>query len=210
MSAVLTPPQPATQTPRLARGPAAGLRPYRWTIAEYKRLYHGGFFEGLNTILLHGEVYIMPQPSPPHETAVGLVEDWLRTLFTSGRHVRSQKSFDVGTDSDTGPDVAVVPGATRDYTTAAPTTADLVVEVFLTSLFKDTTTKAELYATAGVPDYWVLDLENRRLLVFRDPEPLPAGLGATAYRTRLSFGPTDAVAPLAAPHAAVAVADLLP
>jgi hypothetical protein len=61
-----------------------------------------------------------------------------------------------------------------------------------------------------VPDYWVLDVDGRRLLVFRDPEPLPAGLGATAYRTRLAFGPDEAVAPLAAPGAAVRVADLLP
>ena len=48
------------------------------------------------------------------------------------------------------------------------------------------------------------------LLVYRDPEPLPAGLGATAYRTHTVHGPDDTVSPLAAPHAAVRVADLLP
>ena len=53
-------------------------------------------------------------------------------------------------------------------------------------------------------------MEGRKLLVFRDPEPLPAGLGATAYRTHSVHGPTDTVAPLAAPHATVKVADLLP
>ncbi len=74
----------------------------------------------------------------------------------------------------------------------------------------DTTTKAELYATAGVPDYWVIDLENRQLLIYRDPVALPAGLGATAYRTHLAFGPNDSVSPLAAPTASVKVADLLP
>ena len=60
----------------------------------------------------------------------------------------------------------------------------MVVEVSHTTLFTDTTTKAEWYATAGVPDYWVIDVENRKLLVFRDPVPLAAGLGATAYQTR--------------------------
>ena len=78
------------------------------------------------------------------------------------------------------------------------------------SLFFDTTTKAELYATAGIPDYWVIDLENRQLLVYRDPVPLPAGLGATAYPTHLTFGPNDCVSPLAVPTASVKVADLLP
>ena len=48
----------------------------------------------------------------------------------------------------------------------------LVVEVADSSLTLDTTTTAELYATAGVPDCSVVDLENRKLLVFRDPEPL--------------------------------------
>ena len=78
------------------------------------------------------------------------------------------------------------------------------------TLFFDTTTKAELYATAGVPEYWVIDLQNRRLLVFRDPVPLPAGLGATTYRTHLTFDPADSVCPLAAPAVTVRVADLLP
>ena len=91
-----------------------------------------------------------------------------------------------------------------------PTTALLIVEVARSSLFVDTTTKADLYATAGVADYWVVDVDNRQLLVFRDPAPLPAGLGATAYQTRLTFADTDTVSPLAMPTAAVRVADLLP
>ena len=69
-------------------------------------------------------------------------------------------------------------------------------------------TKAELYAEAAVPEYWVIDLPNRRLLVFRDPAPLP--VGGHTYRTHLTPGPADAVSPLAAPAAVVKVADLLP
>ena len=108
------------------------------------------------------------------------------------------------------PDSAVVPGSPRDYHGRHPTTAALVVEVADTTLTTDTTEKAERYVTAGVADYWVLDVDGRRLLVFRDPAPLPAGLGATAYRTCLALGPADTVAPLAAPNNPVAVADLLP
>jgi Uma2 family endonuclease len=60
-----------------------------------------------------------------------------------------------------------------------------------------------------VPEYWVLDLTARELTVLRDPQPLPKGLGATAYRTRLTFRVGDHVSPLAVP-ASVAVAELLP
>ena len=86
----------------------------------------------------------------------------------------------------------------------------MVVEVADTSLFIDTTTKAELYATAGVPDYWVLDVTNRQLHIFRDPLPLPAGLGTTAYRTHQTLNSTDTIAPLAAPNHIITVSDLLP
>ena len=118
--------------------------------------------------------------------------------------------FDIGTRNDPGPDLAVVPGTIRDYSSQTPTIALLIVEVADSSLDLDTTTKTELYATANVLDYWVVDLENCQIIVFRNPEPLPAGLGATAYRTRIVFQATDFLSPLAAPNASVRVADLLP
>jgi len=152
----------------------------------------------------------MPQPKPPHDTALTAAYEHLRGLCPAGHYVRNQQSFDIGTDNDPGPDLAIVPGNFRDYATLPPTAALLIVEVADSSLFTDTTTKAELYATANVPEYWVIDLEHRQLIVFRDPQPLPKGLGATAYKTHLTFGPSDRVSPLAAPQATVPVGDLLP
>ncbi len=119
-------------------------------------------------------------------------------------------AFHVGTRTDPSPDLVVVAGARRDWQGKTPATAALVVEVADSSLTIDTTRKAEQYATVGVPEYWVIDLVNRRLLVFRDPVPLPEGLGATAYRSHVTLNPDDTVAPLSAPAAAVRVADLLP
>jgi Uma2 family endonuclease len=172
-------------------------------------LHGSGLFADVKTMLLDGEIYAMPSPNPPHDIGLELTAIYLRATFPVGHFVRVQMGFDVGTRHDPSPDLAVVVGSVRDVT-QTPTAALLVVEVSESTLFMDTTTKAEVYATAGVPDYWVLDLENRRLIVYRDPEPLPAGLGATAYRTRQTLGPTESVAPLHAPTAAVTVADLLP
>jgi Uma2 family endonuclease len=81
-------------------------------------------------------------------------------------------------------------------------TADLVVEVTDSSLDFDTNQKRLLYARASIRDYWVVDINGRRLLVFRDPQ-------AGDYATQHALGPADAVSPLAAPAAAVRVADLL-
>lgn len=119
-------------------------------------------------------------------------------------------AFDVGSRNDPGPDLAVVSGSRRDLADRQATSAVLIVEVADSSLDLDTTTKAELYATAGVPDYWVIDLASRKLLLFRDPVELPAGLGATAYRTRKPLLPDDDVSPLANPAAIVKVRELLP
>ena len=187
-----------------------GPRPYRWTCDEFHDLCDRGGFRGHRVILIDGAILEMTQPNPPHNLSLGLADDWLRTVFTTGYHIRNQMALDVGTENDPGPDLAVVIGSRRDYTTRQATTAVLVVEVADSSLSLDTTTKAEVYATAGIEDYWVIDLENRKLLVFRDPVPLPAGLGATAYRTRLTLDPTDTISPLAAPTATVCVSDLLP
>jgi Uma2 family endonuclease len=221
MSAVLTPPLPvAAPTPApLSVPPAAPPtasavqpppQPFRWTLKQYRELGKTGLFNDKKTMLLNGVLYVMVMPAPPHDTALSLTAAWLATVFTTGFYIRNQMGFDIGEDTDPGPDLAVVPGSIRDYSTVTPTQAVLIVEVADSSVFTDTTTKAEKYATAGVPDYWVIDVDRRELVVFRDPVPLPAGLGATAYRQRNTFGPDAVVSPLAVPAASVKVADLLP
>ncbi len=185
-------------------------KPYRWTIAEYRELDKIGLFNDVKTMLLDGEIYVMPMPSPQHDTALAKVEDYLRRTFTEGFHVRSQKAFDIGTRNDPGPDLAVVPGTVDDYTEQHPTAAILIVEVSVTSLASDTSTKAELYASARVPEYWVLDVEGRQLHSSRDPVAQPAGRGANAYRNQQTFGADDTVSPSAVPTASVKVNDLLP
>ena len=218
MTAVLTPPRtvaitpsaPSVVTPPPAAVPQPPPQPHRWTLKEYRALGDTGLFHDKKTMLLDGVLYVMGMPKPPHDTALGLTEDWLRSVFTAGHVVRIQMGFDVGEDTDPGPDLAVVLGDRRTYAQQMPTSAVLIVEVAESSLFTDTTTKAEKYATAGVPDYWVIDLDNRQVIVFRDPAPLTAALGANAYRRRHTYAPTDTVSPLAAPNATVPVSDLLP
>ncbi len=107
----------------------------------------------------------------------------------------------LGQDTDPEPDLAVVPGRPRDYA-GHPTTAALVVEVADSSLDFDTNDKRRLYARVAIRDSWVVDVNGRRLLVYRDPQ-------AGDYATQQALGATDAVSPLAVPSATVRVADLL-
>lgn len=206
MSATLTPPAPAAPTPIVPFVP----RPFRWDVATFHAVNATGAFAGRRPMLLRGVLMEQGPMNPPHATAVDLTVDVLRSIFTTGWRVRGQTPLVLGLETDPFPDVAVIAGGPRDFSSAHPTTAALVVEVSDTTLATDMTEKAELYATAGVADYWVLDVVGRRLLVYRDPLPLSPNLGAVAYSTHLTLGPDDTVSPLAAPHSQVKVADLLP
>ena len=108
------------------------------------------------------------------------------------------------------PGIAAVVGNPRDYRDAHPTAAALVVEVADTTLQFDRVEKASMYAGAGVRDYWVLNLVERVLEVYRDPESRAGSPFGYAYRRALRLGPDDRLAPLAALSGPISVADLLP
>lgn len=183
-----------------------------WTRAEYHRAGELGLFGPEERLeLIAGEVIrkVSPQKSR-HATTVSCVNEALRAVFASGWVVRVQLPLAIGDDSEPEPDVAVVRGAPRDYLDEHPTTAALVVEVADSTLRFDRTTKAGLYASAGVPEYWVIDANDRVLEVRRDPAPKPGAPFSHEYTTLTRHGVEDTVSPLAAPHAKIAVADLIP
>jgi Uma2 family endonuclease len=186
--------------------PPADPRPWKWTREQYYKLGELGFFDGRRVELIRGEIVEMSPKNWSHVVGCRKTAESLERAFAGIGWVSRQEPVNLS-DSDPEPDVSVLPGRVEDYADH-PTTAALIVEVAESSFFYDTTTKAGLYAEKGIPEYWVLDLENRRLLVFRDPAPIPAG--GASYRTQKVFGPADSVSPLAAPSASVAVADLLP
>jgi Uma2 family endonuclease len=124
--------------------------------------------------------------------------------------VQTQSPIDLGELSDPEPDVAVIAGEVRDYTAAHPTTAALVVEVADTSFTYDRTTKASLYAKAGLAEYWIVNLVERQLEVYRHPVADPAALFGFSYAEVTRLAATALVTPLAAVSTTMAVADLLP
>jgi Uma2 family endonuclease len=205
MSAIVTPPAPAApNTPP----PVGGPRPLRYTVEQYEKLGKAGFFTERRYQLIRGEIIDMGDQGPRHFTYVDLAVEVLKAAFGPSFYVRNAGPISL-TDSKPEPDVSVVPGKRFDYATKHPGTALLAVEVSDTTLNYDLTTKAELYATAGIPEYWVLDLDGKQLHVFRDPAALPPALEATAYGTHLTYAPGDTVTPLHAANS-VPVADLLP
>lgn len=200
-------PLPAAALPVVAR-PSFTPRPLLWTVADFHRVGETGVFDNRRPVLIRGLILEQGMMNPPHALGVELVTEALRVAFGSRWRFRGQLPLVLGLDTDPMPDVAVIAGGVRDQGSVHPTMAVLVVEISDTTLALDLTEKAELYATAGVPDYWVLDLAGRRLLVLRDPAPIAAG--GSAYRTQQTLGPTESITPSGAPNATIKVSDLLP
>jgi Uma2 family endonuclease len=193
----------------VARMAATRIRTRRWTRQEYERLIDLDVLHEDDPIeLVEGRLVVAEPQHDPHARSVELVAEALRSAFGGGWRIRVQLPLALGLDSEPEPDVSVVRGSPRDAPAGHPTIADLVVEVADTSLRLDRGPKARVYAYAGITDYWIVNLVDRVVEVYRLPGG--AGSGRSGYRSVARLRPEDAVAPLSMRHARIPVADLLP
>ena len=186
-------------------------RTRRFSRAEYDRLIDLGVFQpGEEIELIGGELMVAEPQSAAHYTAIVKTARALEAAFGPRWYVRSEGPIGLDDDSEPEPDVAVVAGRPEDYSRAHPSRPVLSVEVAESSLAADRQRKGSLYARAGLTDYWVLNLVDRVLEVYREPAADAAAPFGWRYTSNEVF-PADArVTPLAAPGASVAVSALLP
>jgi Uma2 family endonuclease len=186
-------------------------RPYRWTKDEYYRMVDAGLFLERRVELIDGEVVEMPAQFNVHAAAVTLTEDALKRAFGPKYWVRVQMTLDLSPHSVPDPDIAVILGSPKGVTGRAnPSSALLVVEVSESTLSYDRNVKAGIYAAAGIADYWIVNLVQKQLEVFRRPAPAAAAKLGWQYAPKKIYDPGDSVAPLAARKSPVAVADFFP
>ena len=183
----------------------------RWRRVDYERLVDRGVFEpGDRVELIDGLLLVSEPQSSLHYTAIRLVEQALERAFGEGWYVRAQAPIALDDASEPEPDVAVVRGGVRDFAASHPVDPVLVVEVAISSLAFDREHKASLYARAGRPEYWILNLIDRVLEVRRRPASEPSAPYGWDYAFVDVLGPTERVSPLAAPTIQIPVGDLLP
>jgi Uma2 family endonuclease len=168
-----------------------------------------GLFHGQRTELIEGEIMVMSPQNWPHSSTVDRVGEVLRRVLGTGVWVRSQMPMNFGAASDPEPDVSVVVGQRDDYTDH-PTTALLIVEVSETTLDYDRGRKASLYARVGVTDYWIVNLVDLQVEVYRQPGPDATQFYGHGYGSQTIHVPGETITPLAFPQIGIPVADLLP
>ncbi len=150
---------------------------HRWTVADFRALAEDqpGFE---HAELIRGVVVDKEMKTPLHNYLVKALYDFFQQTARPGHVVRQEASLLLA-DSVPEPDVAVVRGEEKDFRLVHPTTAELIVEVAVTSLAADRE-KAALYAEAGVGEYWIVLAEARQVEVYRRPE-------AGAYLERRTY-----------------------
>jgi Uma2 family endonuclease len=135
--------------------------------------------------LLDGWIVPKMTRSPLHDLALGLAEDEIERRLSSLWFRRSHSAVTTA-GSEPEPDLAVIRGRRRDYDThhPGPRETGLVVEIADSSLVQDRAVKGPLYASAGIPIYWIINLADRQVEVYT----LPSGPAPTpGYRQRQDF-----------------------
>lgn len=175
------------QTPTPA-GPSLGDL-YRFSVEDYERLVScGGLDEDAPIELLDGVIVKKMTRNPPHAACCGLCMRALADILPEGFLVRKEDPVRLPPLSMPEPDVAVVRGEERDFVARHPGPADvvLIVEVADSSLDRDRGPKRDLYAQAGIPSFWIVNLVDRRVEVYSDPRD-------GAYATTSVVGDGDSV-----------------
>ena len=182
----------------------------RWKRLEYERLVDLGVFEGDPVELIGGQLIVAEPKGSPHATAVGMANDALRAVLPPGWIVRVQDPLALDDESAPEPDIALVRGSRADYRHAHPARPALAIEVAQSSLSFDRQQKGSLYARAGVQDYWIVNLVDGVLEVYRDAAPDASAPYGWRYRSLQTLSPPALVAPLVLPSSPIPVAALLP
>jgi Uma2 family endonuclease len=193
---------------------------YRLTLRQFEMMIGAGVFGDERVELLNGIMVAKITASHPHTYAVAALGELLRAALPRTEwSVREEKSVRLGSRSRPEPDVAIVRGPWTEYAHKPPTEHDvsLLIEVSDSSYAEDTDRKRRLYERFGVPEYWVVDLQNRQVevftleqrtfgppMVFTESEEIPITLDGRAYGRIAVSGlltppPPPAPAPVPAP-----------
>jgi Uma2 family endonuclease len=189
-----------SQTPLLE----APLIPAKFSLEQYHRMIEAGLLDDAPVELLNGVIVEMSPEGEPHAYSSHEAAKYLVRILGSLADVRQAKPITIpASGSEPEPDIAIIQDLGQEYRQHHPYPENIfwVIEYSYSSLKKDLDPKAKVYASAGIPEYWVINLRSMELVVMRDPVD-------GEYRSQVTLA-QGIVNPLAFPHMAIAVSSLL-
>jgi Uma2 family endonuclease len=175
----------------------------KWSLQSYHRMIETAILDERNVELLNGEIIEMSPECATHSFYCSEVGEYLRHILGDRTKVREAHPITLPNNSEPEPDIAIVRNRSTLYRDRHPYAEDIfwLIEVADSTLAKDLSVKKDLYADAGIEEYWVINLQASELIVFRK-------LSIDGYQSVNSFS-SRAIAPLAFPDIRLDIQQLL-
>jgi Uma2 family endonuclease len=177
-----------------------------FTVDEYYRIYQAGVLNEDDRVeLINGEIVYMSPTGTKHATCVDRLNHILMSQLIDRIQLRVQSSIQLPPNSQPQPDLALLKRKADFYVSAHPTPADiyLLIEVADSSIAFDRNVKIPMYAAAGIPEVWLVDVEAQSIEVYRQPE-------SDSYAEIQIFKPGESIGLQSFPDVQVPVAEVLP
>jgi Uma2 family endonuclease len=177
----------------------------RWSVDDYHRMIAAGILTPSDRVeLLDGQIIEMVPQDPPHASNTSSLGNDLVLLFANRAWIRTQLPITLAPHSEPEPDIAVVRIDERRYRDRHPIPADifLLIEIADSTLQSDRSHKAKIYAAANIPEYWIVNLKQQQVIVFRDPQ-------TDGYQTTQILSAASQIAPLAFPDIVIDLQNIL-
>jgi Uma2 family endonuclease len=206
------PPQviPSVQVPLAPSQPERPLpRLHRWTPEQYVKMIKAGVFEDCRCELIDGEIFDMAAQNNPHVFGISRTTRVLLAVFDETWWVTIQSTVRLPRGDMPDPDFAIRPGPGSADNDVQPLPL-LVIEVSDDTLLSDQVIKSSMYAANGIQDYWILNVRDRQLEIYRDPMPDETRRHGYRYASINTFAAGAKVSALAKPETEIEVARMLP
>jgi Uma2 family endonuclease len=178
----------------------------KWTVKEYHKLGEVGIFNPEERLeLIEGNIIKISAKGTVHASATRRTATLLHNLVGNQAAVYNKSPIALDDNSEPEPDIAVVKIDPFDYASHHPTPSEvyLIIEVADSSLTFDREIKAKAYARSGIADYWVLNVGDRQLHVFREP-------AVDGYQSEVILAETASISPIEFPAFNIAIQAMLP
>jgi Uma2 family endonuclease len=177
----------------------------RFTVTEFQRMVETGILEeGSPYELLNGEIIHMATIGSKHAAKVNRISAHLHQTVEKTYIVRIQNPIELGAFSQPEPDIAILRWQDDFYESGHPTAQDiyLLIEVSDTTLDYDRTTKLPIYAESGIAEYWIVNLPDNQIEVYRNPS-------GKVYQSIQTFTKDQTLTIELLPEITIAVDDIL-
>jgi Uma2 family endonuclease len=181
------------------------LEIHLFTVQDYHRMIESGILDEDDRVeLLAGQIVKMAAKGTAHGAAITRTTRLLNNRLAGLVLVRLQDPIQLNDYSEPEPDISVVITDPLDYEDHHPTASEvyLIIEIADTTLRNDCGTKAKIYAQSGIIDYWVLNVNDRQLHVFREPSQ-------EGYKSELILADSMTISPLHFPDISFMVSEML-